>query len=67
MVKLPAYLALGEFTRPAMTAAAALVPLAIISTLAGVWLIRRIDAARFYTIIYWLMVLLGGKLIFDAV
>lgn len=66
LIKLPAYLALGEFTQSAMTAAAALMPLAIISTIAGVWVIRRIDPARFYTIIYGLMVLLGAKLIFDA-
>jgi hypothetical protein len=30
-------------------------------------LVRRIDAARYYTMIYALMVLLGLKLIIDAV
>lgn len=64
--KVPAYAALGEFTPENLTASALLMPLAILSTFAGVWLIRRIDPARFYTLIYTLMVLLGGKLIWDA-
>jgi uncharacterized membrane protein YfcA len=66
-VKLPAYLALGQFTPANLTVSAALVPLAIISTFAGVWLIRRMDAARFYTMTYLLMVALGAKLVFDAI
>lgn len=65
--KVPAYAALGELTQENLTVSAMLMPLAIASTFAGVWLIRRIDAARFYTLIYVLMVLLGGKLIWDAV
>ena len=28
--------------------------------------IRRLDSARFYTIIYLLMVALGGKLVWDG-
>ena len=46
--------------------AAALLPLAIVSTFAGVWLVRRIDGERFYTIIYWLMILVGVILIGEA-
>lgn len=66
-MKVPAYAALGEFTAENLTASAMLMPLAIVSTLFGVWLIRRIDPARFYTLVYVLMVLLGTKLIWDAV
>ncbi len=65
--KVPAYAALGEFTPENLLASAKLAPLAIASTLAGVWLIRRIDPTRFYTLIYWIMVLLGGKLMWDGV
>lgn len=65
-MKLPAYLALGQFTPENLTASAALVPLAIVSTFGGVWLIRRMNTARFYTMVYLLMVALGGKLLFDA-
>lgn len=66
-MKLPAYAALGEFTRDNLTATAMLVPVAIVSTFAGVALVRRIDPARFYTLIYSLMILLGIKLIADAI
>ena len=41
-------------------------PLAIASTWAGVWLIRRIDSVRFYTLICVLMVLLGLRLIWQG-
>jgi uncharacterized membrane protein YfcA len=65
-MKVPAYAALGQFTAKNLLATAALLPLALGATLAGVALVRRIDAARFYTLIYALMVLLGAKLIYDA-
>jgi uncharacterized membrane protein YfcA len=65
-LKVPAYVALGQFTRENLLAAAALTPLAIISTLVGVWLVRRIDPERFYTIIYVLMILVGAQLLFKA-
>jgi hypothetical protein len=51
----------------ASRAAAVLLPLALAATIAGVALVRRIDAARYYTVIYVLMVLLGLKLLTDAV
>jgi uncharacterized membrane protein YfcA len=39
---------------------------AIASTLAGVWLVRRIAPDRFYAAIYWLMILVGVALIWEA-
>lgn len=65
--KLPAYAALGALTRANLTASVLLMPLAIASTLGGVWVIRRLDPARFYGLIYLLMVLLGAKLLWDGV
>ena len=65
-MKVPAYAALGQFTRANLTATAMLVPVAIGATFAGVALERRVDANRFYTLIYVLMVLLGIKLMADA-
>ncbi|RYE02091.1 MAG: sulfite exporter TauE/SafE family protein [Sphingomonadales bacterium] len=65
-IKVPAYFALGQFTRDNLTFAAALMPVAIISTFLGVWLVRRISAERFYTAIYWLMIGVGVKLVWDA-
>jgi uncharacterized membrane protein YfcA len=66
-LKVPAYAALGQFTRPNLTATAILVPIALLSTFAGVKLVRKVDPERFYTLIYVLMVLLGVKLATDAI
>ena len=66
-IKVPAYVALGQFSRANLTTAAALVPVAIASTFAGVWLVRRVPASRFYTAIYVLMIVVGAKLVWDAV
>ena len=65
-LKVPSYVLLGSFNREILTAAALLVPLAIASTWAGVWLVRRIEAARFYTVIYVLMVALGLRLVWQG-
>ncbi|MFT3965951.1 MAG: sulfite exporter TauE/SafE family protein [Sphingobium sp.] len=66
-IKVPAYVALGQFTAENLKAAAMLMPVAFLSTLAGVRLVRRIDAEKFYRLIYVLMILLGAKLVADAV
>ena len=66
-MKVPAYWALGQFTAVNLLTAAALMPVAIASTFAGVWLVRRIDASRFYTLIYVLMIVTGAKLLWDGV
>lgn len=66
LIKVGPYIALGQFTRENLTASVALFPVAILSTMAGVWLVRRVPAERFYTIIYWLLVAVGLKLIFDG-
>jgi uncharacterized membrane protein YfcA len=49
-----------------LVAAALLMPLAIVSTLLTVRWLKRIDGARFYVLIYLLMVLLGAKLVWDG-
>lgn len=64
--KVPAYVALGEFSSVNLTISAALIPLALLSTLAGVWFIRRMRGDKFYTLVYILMIGLGGKLLIDA-
>lgn len=65
-IKVPAYAALGQFTCENMATAAALLPLAIASTLAGVWMVKRIAAERFYQLIYLLMIVVGVQLIWKA-
>jgi uncharacterized membrane protein YfcA len=65
-IKVPAYAALGQFSRANLIHSAWLFPLALASTWAGVWVVRRIDPARFYRLIYCLMTLVGAKLAWDG-
>ena len=66
-IKVPPYWALGQFTPVNLWASASLMPVAIASTFAGVWLVRRVPPERFYGIIYWLLLLVGAKLVYDGV
>lgn len=65
-MKVPSYLALGTMTRRTLGAGLLLLPLAVISTLVAVRVIRRMNPHSFYTIVYVLMVLLGAKLTWDG-
>jgi uncharacterized membrane protein YfcA len=38
----------------------------VAATLAGVWLVRRLDSQRFYTLIYLLMIAVGIRLIWQG-
>lgn len=66
-LKVPAYLALGQFTTENLGTSAVLMPVAIASTFAGVWLVRRVSPERFYTAVYWLMIGVGVVLVAKAV
>ena len=65
-IKLPAYLALGQFTRDNLVATAMLLPVAVLASLAGVRLVRKVAVERFYTIVYLLMIVAGAKLLLDG-
>ena len=65
-IKVPAYVALGQFSRENMLAALVLLPVALLASLAGIWLVRKVPVERFYTIIYGLMILAGCKLLWDG-
>jgi uncharacterized membrane protein YfcA len=67
LMKVPPYFELGQFSRENLLASATLLPLAIVATLAGVWLVRRVSAERFYPLILILTFLIGVKLIYDAI
>lgn len=67
LAKVPSYVMLGTLNRQTLVAAGLLMPLAVVSTLLTVRVLRRLDSHRFYTIIYWLMVLLGAKLVWDGI
>lgn len=66
-IKVPAYVALGQFTFTNTITTALLLPIAVLASFAGVKLVRKVPMERFYTIIYTLMILAGGKLLLDAI
>ncbi len=66
-VKVPAYIQLGQFHAETLWTSAYLMPLAIVSTLAGVMLVKRINGPLFYRIINVLMILLGARLLWAGI
>ena len=67
LLKLPGYFLLGQLSPDNLIVSAWLLPVAVLSTFAGVWLVRRVSADRFYTVILALTFLIGVKLTYDAV
>ncbi len=65
-IKVPPYIALGQFNAENLSTAGALFPVAIASTWAGVLLVRRVSGQSFYTAVYVLLVLVGAKLVYDG-
>jgi hypothetical protein len=65
-IKVPPYLALGGFTAQNVATSLVLFPLAIAATWAGVWLVRRVPTGGFYTAVYVLLLLVGGRLIWEG-
>jgi uncharacterized protein len=63
VLKVPPYFGLGQFTRENLTAAAILVPLAVVTTMGGVWLVRRISPVLFFRVITAMTFLVGIVLI----
>lgn len=66
-IKVPAFVALGELNQANLTASGVMLPVAVLASLAGVKLVRRVSMERFYTIIYVLMIVAGAKLLFDGI
>jgi uncharacterized membrane protein YfcA len=65
-IKVPPFIALGQFTPENLFTASVLVPLAIASTWAGVLLVRLVSGERFYTLSYALLIPVGLKLTWDG-
>jgi hypothetical protein len=66
LLKVTPYFLLGQFSRENLTASAWLLPVAIASTFAGVWLVRRVSSDRFYVAVLVLTFVVGVKLIWDG-
>ncbi|MEF2072979.1 sulfite exporter TauE/SafE family protein [Consotaella aegiceratis] len=64
--KLLPYYLLGQLSTENLLTSAVLLPLALVATLAGVWLVKRIDPKRFYALTYSLLILVGLKLAYDG-
>lgn len=65
-IKLVPYFLLGEFDQANLVAAAVLLPLAPLSTLAGAWLVRRVRPEFFYNFSYITVGLIAVKLLYDG-
>ncbi|MGL4240909.1 MAG: sulfite exporter TauE/SafE family protein [Beijerinckiaceae bacterium] len=67
LVKLPGFAALGVFTPQNLWTSAALLPVAVVGTFFGVWLVKRVSTAFFYRIMYVILFLVALKLVWDGV
>ena len=65
-VKLLPYFALGQFDPGNLATSAVLMPIAPVATLAGAWIVRRIDRTVFYPFMYFMIFLVGLKLVYDG-
>lgn len=65
-VKVLPYAILGQFDQANLTTSLVLIPIAPIGVLIGVWLVKRIDQAVFYRILYGLIFSVGLKLLYDG-
>ncbi|MCC7320039.1 MAG: sulfite exporter TauE/SafE family protein [Rubellimicrobium sp.] len=66
-LKIVPYFLLGQLAVTNLVASAALMPVAVVFTFIGAWIIRRMSAAVFYPVTYALVAAVGVKLILDAV
>ena len=66
LLKVWPYFVLGQFSRDNLSASASLLPVAVVATFAGVWLVRRVSAERFYGAVLALTFIVGVKLIWDG-
>ncbi|MEL6725652.1 MAG: sulfite exporter TauE/SafE family protein [Pseudomonadota bacterium] len=65
-VKVVPYAMLGQFDQSNLTTSLILIPLAPIGVLFGAWLVKHIDQALFYRILYGIIFAVGLKLLWDG-
>jgi len=66
MMKVIPFAALGQFNEANLVISVSLLPVAIASNMAGINLVRRVSAKRFYRLIYLLLVAVSLKLVWDG-
>jgi uncharacterized membrane protein YfcA len=67
IVKVPGFLTLGFLTRDNLIVGLSLVPIAIVSNFAGIWMVRRVSTEMFFRIAYILMFVIAVELIRGSV
>ena len=67
VVKMPGFLTLGYLTRDNLLIGLTLVPIAIASNYAGIWMVRRVSTEMFFRIAYVLMFIIAVELIRSSV
>lgn len=67
LIKVPAFATLGYMTRDNLLVGAALIPVAVLTNYAGIWLVRRTPVELFFKIAYVLMFLIAVELIRSSV
>ena len=67
LVKVLPYAALGQFTTDILVSALVLIPLAVLATLTGAALVRRMRPGLFYPFMYAMIALVALRLIWDGV
>lgn len=65
-VKLIPYFALGQFDATNLSLSAVMFPLAILSTMAGAWIVARMKAEVFYPYMIGMLLLVSAKLTYDG-
>ncbi|KQT52143.1 MULTISPECIES: sulfite exporter TauE/SafE family protein [unclassified Aureimonas] len=66
-LKILPFFLLGQLSADNLATSAVLLPLAPLATLAGVWLVKRVDRERFYLVTTALLIPVGLKLVYDSV
>ncbi|MEQ8349379.1 MAG: sulfite exporter TauE/SafE family protein [Sneathiellaceae bacterium] len=66
-VKLIPYALLGQLSFGNLTTSAALLPIAPLAMLAGIWLHKRVSDRLFYIVCYGLLLVTGAKLLYDGI
>ncbi|MDP3898211.1 MAG: sulfite exporter TauE/SafE family protein, partial [Mesorhizobium sp.] len=65
-VKLVPYFALGQFDGTNLALSGILMPVAVVATASGAWIVRRIRAELFYPLMYGMVFVVSLKLIWDG-
>lgn len=65
-IKVIPYFALGELSAGNLTLSATLLPVALVSTLIGARLVHYLKPAVFYPLMYAMVLIAGGKLLYDG-